>query len=52
MRFVLSIVILYGGVLMKSAALILGLMALVAERGVESTPAAVNELSVKASGLN
>jgi hypothetical protein len=36
---------------MKSAGLVLSLIALVAARGVESTPAAVNEISVKASGL-
>ena len=37
---------------MKSAALALSLIALVAARGVESTPADTNELTVKASGLN
>ena len=37
---------------MKSAVLAMSLIALVAARGAESTPAAVNELSVKASGLN
>jgi len=37
---------------MKSAALALGLIALVAARGVETTPAEVNEMSVKASGLS
>jgi len=47
-----SINILYGGVSMKSAALALSLIALVAARGVESTPSDTNELSVKASGLN
>jgi hypothetical protein len=37
---------------MKAAVLAMSLMALAAARGVESTPAEVNELSVKASGLN
>jgi hypothetical protein len=37
---------------MKSAVLALSLIALVAARGVESTPGETNELSVKASGLN
>lgn len=37
---------------MKGAALALSLIALVAARGVESTPADTNELTVKASGLN
>ena len=37
---------------MKATALALGLIALVAARGVESTPAEINEVSVKASGLN
>ena len=36
---------------MKAAALALSLIALVAARGVETTPAEVNELSVTASGL-
>jgi hypothetical protein len=36
---------------MKSAVLALSLIALVAARNVETTPAAVNEISVKASGL-
>ena len=36
---------------MKSAALALSLIALVAARGVEAAPAEVNELSVTASGL-
>ena len=46
-----AIMIVNGGGLMKSAALALSLMALVAARGLETTPADVNELSVKASGL-
>ena len=37
---------------MKSAVLVLSLVALVAARGAEAAPAEVNELSVKASGLN
>jgi hypothetical protein len=37
---------------MRAAALALSLIALVAARGVESTPGDTNELSVKASGLN
>ena len=37
---------------MKLGALALSLIALVAARGVESTPPETNELSVKASGLN
>lgn len=37
---------------MKSAALALSLIALVAARGVEASPAETNELSVKVSGLN
>ena len=37
---------------MKGAALALSLIALVAARGVESTPVDTNELTVKASGLN
>ena len=37
---------------MKSAMLAVSLIALVAARGVESYPAEVNELSVKASGLS
>ena len=36
---------------MKAAVLAVSLMALLAARG-ETTPAEVNELSVKASGLN
>jgi len=36
---------------MKSAALALSLIALVAARGVEATPADTNELTVKLSGL-
>ena len=41
-----------GGIGMKGAMLAMSLMALVAARGVESTPGDVNELTVKASGLN
>jgi hypothetical protein len=37
---------------MKGAMVALSLIALVAARGPESTPAETNELSVKASGLN
>ena len=37
---------------MKRAMVALSLLALVAARGPESTPAETNELSVKASGLN
>jgi len=37
---------------MKLGALALSLIALVAARGEESTPAETNELSVKVSGLN
>ena len=37
---------------MKSAVLAMSLMSLVAAWGVEMAPAEVNELSVKASGLN
>jgi hypothetical protein len=37
---------------MKGAVMALSLIALVAARGAESTPAETNELSVKASGLN
>ena len=37
---------------MKSAALALSLIALLAAKGVEATAADTQELSVKASGLN
>lgn len=37
---------------MKRAVLAMSLLALVAARDPEATPAEVNELSVKASGLN
>jgi hypothetical protein len=36
---------------MKSALMVMSLIALVSARGVETTPAEVNELSVTASGL-
>lgn len=37
---------------MKSAALALSLIALVAARGAEASPAETNELAVKVTGLN